>query len=201
MRPLIGNRALPLLLVFSIVSTACIFSSTPAAPGPQGSAVPSLPGNYDCLVGEWELNDFGDSITSMLPSGSTIQYNGTSGRMHWTFTAGGIVEAQADHFSLSFTDSSDSSMNVTVTTNGLALRAYTLTGPGTLSFSNPDDSSFLYSATIDGINVDLAPLLKGLMPVPPASGVLGYQCQGNSLTVTNPAAPQMVPLGFTKSNF
>jgi hypothetical protein len=201
MKTFIGRGVFPLLIVFLMVSAACIFSSTPAAPGSQGSAVPSLPAANDCLIGEWELNDFGDSITSMMPSGSSVQYQGTSGRMHWTFIAGGIVEAQADHFSLSFADPTDSSLNVTVTTNGLAMRAYTISGPGQLSFSDPDDSNFIYSATVDGVNVDLAPLLKGLVPVPPSQGVLGYQCQGNSLTITNPAAPQMMPLGFTKSNF
>jgi len=199
MRNFIGRLILPSLLAAAILLTGC--NLTTGSPTPpevaQGSALPSLPGNYDCLVGEWELNDFADTITSMLPSDITFQYTGTSGRIHWTFTAGGIAEATADNFALTFADKNDPSQVVTVLVNGTTRRFYNTTGPNQITFSNPDNSEFTYSAVVDGVTVSLDPLLKGLVPVMPESGTITYQCQGLSLSVIPPVTG-VAPEGFSK---
>ncbi len=195
----IGRLILPLSLVALIILTGCnLTSGSPTPPAlAQVTPVPSLPGNYDCIVGEWELNDFADTITSMLPSDINFQYTGTNGRIHWTFAAAGLAEATADNFSLTFADKNDPSTVVTILTNGTARCFYTITGPNQITFSNPDDSEFTYSAVIDGVTVSLDPLLKGLVPVMPASGTITYQCQGLSLSIIPPVAGA-APEGFSK---
>lgn len=198
-------RKIPIKFTRLVVSASLLLLAGCNFPGSGGSktatpaATPSpLQAGTDenCLIGVWELADFSDSIQSMIPS-NTIVYKGTNGRMRWTFTAGGIVEAESDNFSISLAEADDPSSIVTILTNGTARRFYDINSPGLIAFTNPDDSEFTYTGVVNGVTVDLAPLLKSIAPVPPASGTISYQCQGNSLTVF-PAASGALPLGFVK---
>jgi hypothetical protein len=195
MKSLTGRFFLPLLLGAALALSACSLTASPTPP--PATATASQSSAEDCLIGEWELNDFADTITSMLPSGIQFQYAGTGGRIHWTFTAGGIAEVNANNFSLAFADKNDPSMVVNVTTNGQALRTYQVAGPGQIAISNPDDSQLTYTATVDGVTVNVDQLFQGLVPIIPAQGTISYQCQGNSLSVT-PPSPGAVPEGFSK---
>jgi hypothetical protein len=173
-------------------------SKTPVPTGPLPTTpVPSLPSPDDCLVGEWELSDFADTIVSILPSDIKFQYAGTGGRIHWTFDPTGYAVAEAYNFSLTFADKTDPTTQVTITTNGIALRDYKITSPGEITFSQPDDSAFTYTATIDGVTINADALFKGLIPTMPAQGTIAFSCHGTSLDVIPPAAGA-VPEGFVK---
>jgi hypothetical protein len=185
------------ILVTPLLLTAC-GSATPVATGAAPTApVPSLPSPEDCLIGEWELYDFADTIQSMLPSDINFQYAYTDGRIHWTFDVSGVAVVNADNFSLAFADKKDPSLVVVITTNGEALRDYKITGPGEITFSQAEDSQLTYTATVNGVTVNVDQLLQGLVPSMPANGTIAYRCSGNSLDVI-PQAPGAVPEGFVK---
>ncbi len=187
----------PILLAVLLLLVGC----GKAAPVPTGPApttpVPSLPSPDDCLVGEWELNDFADTINSMLPKDISFQYSSTEGRIHWTFDPTGYAVVAASNFSLSFVDKNDPLTVVKVTTNGEAYRDYKIIGPGEIAFSQPDDSGLTYTATLDGLSMDMDQLFKGLLPIAPAQGTIAFHCSGRTLQVIPPAAGA-VPEGFSK---
>ncbi len=197
MKNLIGRLVIPIWVGALLILSACDLPFGAPPPSAYRPPVPTLPSGEDCLVGTWEMNDFGDSIASMLPK--SVQYTGTTGLMHWTFTAGGIVEAEADHFALAFAQTDDPSMGITVSLNGTLRRFYKLSAAGEITFWNPDDSEFTWTATMGGVDIPLDPLFKALAPVPPASGVITYKCELLSLTIYPPTTG-VQPLGFTKVN-
>jgi hypothetical protein len=186
----------PILLVVLLILTGCGGKTVPTGPAPK-IPVPSLPSSEDCLIGTWQLSDFADSINSMLPADINFQYQGTSGRIRWTFDVSGVADVQVDNFSLTFADKKDPTLVVTVTTNGEALRDYKITGPGEITFADANDSQLTYTATIDGVTVNMDALLKTLFPIAPATGSIAYRCNGNSLDVI-PPNPNALPEGFVK---
>ncbi len=188
----IGKLLVPVLL---LALAGCNLPFSPPPPSAYQPTVATLPSGEDCLVGTFELNDFGDSVASMLPK--AMQYTGTTGRMRWTFEAGGIVEATADHFSLSFQDTQDPTVIITVTMSGTARRFYTLSGINQITFSNADDSEFSWSEVISGVTISLDPIFKALAPLPPSDGSLRYTCEVLSLTIY-PNVAGAKPLGLTK---
>ncbi len=200
MNGFIGKFIVPVFLVIALPLAGCSLTGSPTPP-PQPnspSVVPSLSAanGDECLLGEWELNDFADSINSMLPNDLEFQYSGTSGRIHWTFDISGVAQVQAANFTLNFASKSDPSLILSVITNGLALRDYKVTAPGEITFSIPDDSALTYTAQMNGVTVNLDQLFQGLSPVP-GVGTIAYHCQGRSLSVI-PPKPGALPEGFSK---
>jgi hypothetical protein len=180
------GRLVPLLLCVPLLALAgCNLPFSSPSPSTNVSTVLPLSSGQECIIGEWELFNVADAVTSALPGGVSFQYAGTGGRMHWTFTAGGIAEAAALNFSLDFEDKSDLE-KITIITNGTARRYYTLSGPGQIAFSNPDNSELTYAAQVAGVTVPLSPELLGLVPLMPEQGTVSYKCDGNSLSIIPP---------------
>jgi len=180
------GKLLPLLLSVALLALAgCNLPFSAPAPSASSPTILPIPSGEECLIGEWELFNVADAVTSVMPSGVKFQYAGTDGRMHWTFTAGGIAEAQALNFSIDFQNVDDLE-KVTILTNGTARRYYTLPGPGQIAFSNPDNSELTYAAQVAGVTVELSPELLKLVPLMPEQGTVSYKCDGNSLSVIPP---------------
>ncbi len=188
------RRMMIALLVGALMG--CTLPFSPPSPSAYLPTVATLPSGEDCLVGTFELNDFGDAVASLLPK--TVEYTNTTGRMTWTFTAGGIIEASADHFTLAFQMKNDPSIGITVLMNGTARRFYKLSGPDQITFWNADDSQFTWSETVGGISMPVDAMFKLLAPLPPSDGTMSYKCEILSLTIY-PSVAGAKPLGLTKT--
>jgi hypothetical protein len=185
MKNLTGRLVSLLLSVPLLALAGCNLPFSSPSPSPNVPTIPPLPSGQECLVGEWELFNVADAVTSALPSGLEFQYAGTDGRLHWTFTAGGIGEVDALNFSLTFENKKDLEQ-VTILANGTARRYYSLNGTDQITFSNPDNSELTYAAEIAGVTVALTPEMLKLVPLMPEQGTVTYKCEGNSLSIIPP---------------
>ncbi len=168
--------------------TATVAPTDPSAP----TATPAPLVGATCLVGTWELTDMSDYFASVMSQADNIAaIVGQNGRMLYTFTTDGRAAVKAEKFQeLIELTTQGLKLETILTVDGEANSTYTSTAD-TFTFSDPDNSAFKLSATVNGQEMfsDTTPdELAAAFGVSndPKYNTSTYECDGDTLKITPP---------------
>lgn len=166
-----------------------------AAEAPTGA--PPLPppassGGDACIVGAWEMKDFEQYLAAVIPpeitSTGELTYDGTTGRATYTFTGNGQASIQAEAFTVQYKMSMGAlNLPMEIILDGSGSANYAASG-SRLLFSNVDSANLLMSINLGGAPMMPATPVTGLFPDGDTDSAVAFTCEGNTLTLTMPAA-------------
>jgi len=174
------------------ITQPAVPTSPPVVPTTLASPVTGGATN-DCLTGAWEIVDFQQLVTSLLPDEivrqGVIEFGETRGTFQYEFAQDGKVTATAGNFDVDATiDTSVLTLDLVVTLNGQATGNYAVSGE-TLTLSNPQNEGLTLSATVGG-----APILQN---TPVTSGVWFGVETGSSSQLQFQCSLDQLSLSFT----
>ncbi len=161
-------------------------TSAPPLP-PQASS-----GGDACIVGTWEMKDFEQYLAAVIPpeitSTGKLTYDGTTGRATYTFTGNGQAGIQAEAFTVQYEmNMSGLNLPMEIILDGSGSANYAVNG-GQVLFSNVDSANLFMSINLGGAAVMPATPVTGLFPDGETDSAVAFTCEGNTLTLTMPAA-------------
>jgi hypothetical protein len=159
-------------------------------PAPTATAAPAI--GATCLVGTWEVTDMSDYFAAVMAKTKTnAAIVGQKGQLLYTFTPDGHAAIKAGPFQETVQAKVQGlALDMVITLDGQATSAYTST-PDKITFTNPDNSHFKISATLNGQDMfagttpdDLAAAFG--VSADPKYNTSSYECDGDTLKITPP---------------
>ncbi|MDX1613286.1 MAG: hypothetical protein R3300_03190 [Candidatus Promineifilaceae bacterium] len=173
-------------------------------PTPQPTDTVAAAASDSCLVGSWEIAEFGNYMESVLQGVGNIEFVGQEGAVRFDFGADGQASVTADNFVTSYAGNvAGVTLDVSVSVNGEGAADYTIVD-NQIFYSNPIGQGLTFAATLGGnevfsYQVDNIGELFGMGNVNPDEEPFTFICEGDSLLYTPPvegAAPvELVRVG------
>ena len=178
-------------------------TETPA-PTPLPTDTVAAAAGDNCLVGSWEIAEFGNYMESVLQDLGTIDFVSQEGSVRFDFGADGAASVTADNFVTNYAGNvAGVALDVSVSVNGEGAADYTVVD-NQIFYSNPIGQGLTFAAAVGGnevfaYEVDNIGELFGMGAVNPDEEPFTYTCEGDSLRYTPPvegAAPvELVRVG------
>lgn len=158
-----------------------------AAPLPPPSS-----GGEACIVGTWEMKGFEQYMAAAFPpdveSLGQLTYEGTSGRLTYTFSADNRASTQAEALTVRYKlDMSGFNVELEALVEGFGSANYSAVD-GQLSLTNVATDTLTLSVYLAGALLVPATPMAGIFPESGGDSSIAYTCNGNSMTLTMPDA-------------
>lgn len=167
-------------------------------PAPTETPVPTPePTLADCLVGSWEIVEFGAYMASVLQGVGNIELVGQEGNARFDYGADGAAAVTADNFVTSYAGNiAGVGINLDVTVNGSGSADYSVVD-NQIFYSNPIGEGLVFAASMGGnqlfsYQIDNIGELFGMDVASPDEEPFTITCEGDTLQYTPPvdgAAP------------